>query len=84
MSSRNLPSQPEPASAERDVAPSYLTTKQTAAYMGISRQRLEIWRCRGGGPPFIKVSGRLIRYRRVDVDAWLEQFRQGDALRVEP
>lgn len=28
------------------------------------------WRAKAKGPPFIKV-GRLVRYRRSDVDAWL-------------
>jgi predicted DNA-binding transcriptional regulator AlpA len=28
------------------------------------------WRAKADGPPFIKV-GRLVRYRRADVEAWL-------------
>lgn len=36
-----------------------------------ARTTLAIWRCRGVGPPYLKL-GRHIRYRRVDVDAWLQ------------
>ena len=35
---------------------------------------LQAWRCRGGGPPFIRV-GRLVRYRPEDVEAWIESRR---------
>lgn len=35
---------------------------------------LQAWRCRGGGPAFIKV-GRLVRYRPVDIEAWIESRR---------
>ena len=32
---------------------------------------LQAWRCRGGGPPFVKV-GRLVRYDPASVQAWIE------------
>lgn len=35
---------------------------------------LQAWRCRGGGPPFIKV-GHLVRYRPEDVEAWVQSRR---------
>lgn len=35
---------------------------------------LQAWRCRGGGPPFIRV-GRLVRYRPQDVEAWITSRR---------
>ena len=34
---------------------------------------LQNWRCRGGGPKFVKVSGRSVRYRRRDLLAWIEE-----------
>ena len=30
------------------LAPEYQTTAQAAAYLGLSRQKLEIWRSKGG------------------------------------
>lgn len=36
------------------------------------------WRARHTGPPAHKV-GRHLRYRRADVEAWLEEQREGAA-----
>ena len=48
----------------------YLSTVQCAKYLGCSTQHLEIQRHRGGGIPFVKW-GRLIRYRKCDVDSYM-------------
>jgi predicted DNA-binding transcriptional regulator AlpA len=50
-----------------------LTTSETAHWLSLSTQWLEIGRCRGYGPPFVRVSPRCVRYRRRDVLAWLHQ-----------
>ena len=50
----------------RDV----LDTHGAAAYLSVSRQLLELLRVQGGGPRFSKL-GRLVRYRRAALDAWL-------------
>ena len=50
----------------------YLDTKQAAELTGISTVTLERWRVDGGGPPYVKL-GRLVKYRRVDLDAFMEQ-----------
>ena len=47
--------------------------KQAARYLTVSRDTLRIWRQRkhrGRGPAFVRV-GRLVRYLRADLDAWL-------------
>jgi hypothetical protein len=43
-----------------------------------SERSLEAWRRRGFGPPFIRVSPRAVRYRRRDVERWLNERRVGD------
>jgi excisionase family DNA binding protein len=44
---------------------------EAAAYLGISSEALEIWRCTGRYKiPYLKI-GRRVRYRRADLDAWL-------------
>ncbi len=48
-----------------------LTTPETAAWLGVAPISLRIWRSRGEGPPFARVSRRGIRYRRGDVTEWL-------------
>jgi hypothetical protein len=41
-----------------------LSTSQAADLLGISEQWLEIKRCRGGGPKYVRLSTRRIRYSR--------------------
>ena len=42
-----------------------------AAYLGVSERTLEDWRYRSRGPRFVRV-GANVRYRKTDVDQWLE------------
>lgn len=49
----------------------FCTTKEAAKYLGLKRTTLEAWRCRGGGPRYLKL-GRSVRYRLSDLDAWVE------------
>lgn len=53
-----------------------LTTEQLADELAMTVPALAQWRYRGMGPRFIK-EGRWIRYRRSDVDEWIE-FRLHD------
>lgn len=48
----------------------YLDERRLCALLGISSVTATKWRANAKGPPFIRV-GRLVRYRRSDVDAWL-------------
>lgn len=50
-----------------------LDTPQTAVWLGVSPQWLEIGRSRRWGPPFVRLSTRRIRYRRGAVKKWLEE-----------
>jgi len=49
----------------------YLDTRQAAELTGISKLTLERWRVDGCGPPYVKL-GRLVKYRRVDLYAFME------------
>jgi predicted DNA-binding transcriptional regulator AlpA len=53
-----------------DVA---LTPKHAARYLGISEASLRLWRYRGEGPRYFRAGPKLVRYRRVDLDQWIEQ-----------
>lgn len=46
-------------------------TEQAAQILDVKKSTLEAWRCRGGGPPFIKY-GRAIRYRESDLQEFIE------------
>lgn len=49
-----------------------LTAAETAARIGVKASTLSIWRTTGRyALPFVK-AGRLVRYRRQDVERWLE------------
>lgn len=48
-----------------------LTPIQAADRLQTSPKTLESWRKRGFGPAYVKV-GRLVRYRKIDLDGWLE------------
>ena len=50
-----------------------LTEKEVAQRTGFSIRTLQSWRMRGGGPSFVRISARCIRYRPQDVEAWIEQ-----------
>lgn len=44
---------------------------------GITRRWLELAAHRGDGPPFLKISRRMVRYRRGDFRRWLDAQRVG-------
>ena len=55
----------------------YLTTRQAAAYLGVSRQTLEIGRHKGTGPIYCRpVNSRIVRYFLPDLDAWMQDSRR--------
>ena len=51
-----------------------LTEPEVAERLITKPQTLQKWRCRGRGPAFLKLSGK-IRYRSDDIDAFIEQSR---------
>ena len=55
--------------------PELLTQQQLAEELQVTVRTLERWRREGTGPPWVRV-GRSPRYRRQDVDRWLEGTRQ--------
>jgi predicted DNA-binding transcriptional regulator AlpA len=61
--------EPEPAV----VQPSRLfTPKQAAGLLQVSEFTLERWRRTGDGPPYVRLSARAIRYREVELTAFIE------------
>lgn len=49
-----------------------LKTPEAAKRLCVTKATLESWRCRGGGPMFVKY-GRAVRYRQEDLERFLEQ-----------
>ncbi|CAN5416087.1 hypothetical protein BH10BDE1_BH10BDE1_27860 [soil metagenome] len=52
---------------------SLFSTKQAAEYLATSERFLEIRRMKGGGPQYIRVSAKTIRYRQSDLDSWIAE-----------
>ncbi|MCI2400409.1 helix-turn-helix domain-containing protein [Aliiroseovarius subalbicans] len=48
---------------------------EAADLLCYSVRALQNWRYRGGGPKFIKISARSVRYAYGDVMEWIEQRR---------
>lgn len=45
---------------------------KAAKYLGISEASLRLWRSEGKGPRYFKAGLKLIRYRKIDLDQWIE------------
>jgi predicted DNA-binding transcriptional regulator AlpA len=52
-------------------APGLLTTEQAATWLGYKPRMLEARRLRGGGPLYIRISARSVRYRLEDLQRWI-------------
>ncbi|REJ79725.1 MAG: DNA-binding protein [Acidobacteria bacterium] len=50
----------------------FLSTKEAAAFLGVSPRTFENWRLTGSGPRYSKV-GRLVRYRLADLEDYVER-----------
>lgn len=61
----------------------YLPTPEAARYLRVSRFFLEASRCRGDGPPFVKI-GKSVRYRRGDLDEFMRSHRHTKTLEKRP
>ena len=58
--------------AERDYWEGLIDEGVAAQFLDHSTRTLQGWRSRGGGPKYIRVSGRSVKYRRCDCKEWFE------------
>lgn len=66
------------AARDPDYFDRMIPEDEAARFLGYSVRALQNWRVRGGGPRFVKVSSRSIRYRRRDLIEWAEQRLQSN------
>lgn len=52
------------------TTPILLDERTAATALYVTPRTLQEWRRRGGGPQFVRVSSRCIRYRPEDLAAW--------------
>lgn len=58
--------------AQQTAVSGLLLPPDVAKFLNVSESCLAKWRCSGGGPIFLKIGNR-IRYRRSDVEAYLDR-----------
>lgn len=57
----------------RTNIPDLLTSAEAATIIGVSNETMFRWRKDGMGPKYVQPTPRVVRYRREDVLAFLEQ-----------
>ncbi len=55
----------------------FLTPKEAAAYLRVSKSYLDKLRCKGGGPVYLRFGAHKILYRKADLDLWAIERRFG-------
>ncbi|MEQ8508077.1 MAG: helix-turn-helix domain-containing protein [Rhodospirillaceae bacterium] len=58
---------------EREYLDQLLNENEAARMLGFTIRALQNWRVRGGGPQFVKLSKRSVRYRRRDLLEWINK-----------
>jgi excisionase family DNA binding protein len=71
MSRNRRPVTISPGSHAVAVSAGLISSKEAARLLGIHFNTLCKWRIRGVGPRFVK-AGTAIRYRRSDIETWLQ------------
>ncbi len=60
-----------------------LNEQEAAKSLSYSVRALQNWRLRGGGPHYVKVSARSVRYRRRDLIQWIETRTRSNSSEVK-
>ena len=50
-----------------------LTTREAAAYLTVSPSTLAYWRATGWGPKYVRLGCRSVRYRQLDLSAYVAE-----------
>lgn len=53
-----------------------LTTKEVADYIGLSEYTIARYRLKGTGPKYFYIGKKSIRYKKEDVEIWLDMITQ--------
>ncbi len=54
--------------------PTLLDSRAVSELLGVKPSTLAQWRLNGGGPPFVKLGARCVRYRPEVVAAWINSL----------
>ena len=53
--------------------PELLCTKSAARILDLSHRTLENYRQMGKGPCYLRLGGRMVRYRKADLLEWMDE-----------
>jgi predicted DNA-binding transcriptional regulator AlpA len=59
------------------AARALLSTAEAADLTGLSTEWFYLARKKGDGPPYLRVTSRIVKYDRDDLLSWFRQFRVG-------
>ncbi len=64
-----------PAPPEADLAywNALIDEKAAGDFLGLTPRTMQAMRQRGGGPPYIVISARCLRYRRLGLKTWADE-----------
>jgi predicted DNA-binding transcriptional regulator AlpA len=65
-----IPSKPKRLAS---LPPEIVRPPEAASLLSVSMSLLKKWRIGGGGPRFVRLGGRAIGYRRVDLSEWIDR-----------
>lgn len=54
---------------------SMMNTQEAAQYLTLSPRTLEAYRLRKKGPRYVRISRNTVRYKKEDLDKWLNKLR---------
>lgn len=63
--------EPDPL-RDHDYWYSLINEVEAGEFIGVGARAMQAWRHRGGGPRFVHISARCIRYRRADLRDWAD------------
>ena len=58
---------------EKNLDDELLTTEEASRFLKLRPNTLEIWRLKGIGPKFYRISGRTVQYRLSDLMEFVEK-----------
>ncbi len=73
----SLKGQPEIQKSFSELDPElYIDEKRAAEYLGLSPRTLQGYRVKGGGPEFLKISHKVVRYKIADLLEWIKNRKR--------
>jgi predicted DNA-binding transcriptional regulator AlpA len=77
MKTNGLDTRPQPATQ-------LLNEVEAGQFLSLSHRTLQNWRVKGGGPKYLKIGAKSVRYRLSDLQSWLENATRSNTSQAMP